>query len=159
MKRLALLSILGCAMFITSVSKAGDDVLPPNANRALIEQNLLIGLASSNAGLQRSSAVILGKIDAHSAVIPLLAALKQGDDNRLKIAAAWALCQIGDARGTYAVKMSVTFDESPDVQRACALFYNAYVKADTFGFNEIGNPPLLSQVDFGMADEPGIATR
>jgi HEAT repeat protein len=159
MKSFAVLSVLGCTLLFASVAKAGDDVLPPGANRALIEQNLFIGLQSSNAGLQRSCAAMLGKIHAQTAVIPLLAALKQGDNDRLKIAAAWALCQIGDARGTFAVKRSVVFDDSPDVQSACAMLYNAYVKADTFGFNEIAIPALLSQFVPDLADDEPNATR
>lgn len=115
---------------------AGESVLPPNADMALIEENLFIGLASGNQGLERSCVLMLGKIQSDQAVIPLMTILHNNGDENLRVAAAWALCKIGDARGVYAVKMAVKFDQSSKVQAVCAWYYETYVKQGTFVFKQ-----------------------
>ena len=113
---------------------AQESVLPPNANKALIEDNLFNGVASDNLGLQRSSVLMLGKIKSDRAVIPLMTVLHGTTDEHVRVAAAWALCKIGDARGVYAVKMAVRFDESAKVQASCAWYYENLVKQGMFTF-------------------------
>ena len=48
---LSVLAVVFLCAFVTPVL-AQDDGLPPKANKALIEENLLIGLASDNLGLK-----------------------------------------------------------------------------------------------------------
>jgi len=136
MKTIRWVSAVVLSMLIAAPALAGDPVLPPNANKALIEQNLLIGLVSDNAGLQRSCALMLGKINADQALIPLLSVMNNSEDNQLRIAAAWALCRIGHPIGTYAVKRAVSFDQCCKVQLACAWYYENYVKKGTFAFKQ-----------------------
>jgi hypothetical protein len=116
---------------------AEDPVLPPSANRALIEQNLLVGLASENRGLQRSCALMLGHLGSEDAVLPLMAILKNSEYPELKIAAAWSLCNIGDPRGTFAVKREVEFNDCCKTRLACAWYYENMVKPGSFVFREI----------------------
>jgi hypothetical protein len=52
----------------------------------------------------------------------------------IRITAACVLCKIGDARGLFAVKQAVRFNESKKVQRFSAWYYNVYVDANTFTF-------------------------
>jgi hypothetical protein len=134
-KLLVLLAALILVALVVPVM-AQESVLPPNANKALIEQNLLIGLNSENQGLQRSSALMLGTIQSDRAVIPLMAALKSSQDENLRAAAAWSLCKIGDERGVYAVKMATKFDESNKVQVRCAWYYETLVEPGTFTFTQ-----------------------
>jgi hypothetical protein len=115
---------------------AQESILPPGANKALIEDNLLIGLSTNNTGLQRSSALLLGKIQSDKAVIPLMTAFHNNPNENVRIAAAWALCKIGDARGVYAVKMAVKYDECPKVQATCAWYYENFVRQGTFSFTQ-----------------------
>lgn len=131
------LTTVAVIALVTAPAFAGDPVLPPKANRELIEKNLLIGLASDNAGLQRSCALMLGKIKADRAMIPLLSVMNNSEDNQLRIAAAWALCRIGRPVGTYAVKRAVIFDECCKVQLACAWYYENYVKKGSFTFRQV----------------------
>jgi hypothetical protein len=125
-------------------SMAKDSVLPPNADKKLIEENLFIGLASDNVGLQRSCALMLGKIESERAVVPLMAVLHNNADVNIRAAAAWALCKIGDARGVYAVKMAVKYDESTKVQATCAWYYDNFVKKGTFIFTQ-PEPPVIAR--------------
>jgi len=118
--------------------RAEDSVLPAGANKTFIEDNLLIGLSSDNRGLQRSSALMLGYIKSERAVILLMSALKECDDSGLKIAAAWALCNIGDPRGTYAVKREVEFNECCKTRLVCAWYYENMVRPGTFVFKGSG---------------------
>lgn len=96
--------------------------------------NLLVAIKSDNCGLRTSAAYLLGEFGANEAVVPLMAVLHDGKAECNRIAAAWALCKIGDARGVFAVKQAVRFDESKQVQRLCAWYYNVYVDAGTFTF-------------------------
>ena len=125
---------------------AEESVLPPNANKALIEDNLFIGLANDNPGLQRSCVLMLGKIQSSRAVVPLMAILHNQTNDNLRVAAAWALCKIGDARGVYAVKMAVKFDESTKVQATCAWYYENFVKQGTFTFAQ-PEPPAIAAIE------------
>ncbi len=141
MKRslIILATLVVSAFFVTVLAQ--ETVLPPNVDKNLVEKNLLIGLNSGNLGLERSCALMLGEIRADHAVIPLLAALKSDPEESIRIAAAWSLCRLGDARGEYAVKMAVKFDDSPKVQTACAWYYNIYVQPGTFTFTQPKKAP------------------
>jgi HEAT repeat protein len=136
------LLVIACAIPVI----AQESVLPPSANKALIEDNLFIGLASDNLGLQRSCALMLGKIQSDRAVVPLLAVLRNGTDENMRVAAAWALCKIGDARGVYAVKMAVKYDESTKVQATCAWYYENLVQQGTFTFTQ-PEPPVIATIE------------
>jgi hypothetical protein len=142
-------SVLFLCMLLAAVLipvRAADSILPPGANKAQIEDNLLIGLSSDNEGLQRSSALMLGYIKSDRAIFPLMSILKESDKPGLKIAAAWALCNIGDPRGTFAVKREVEFNECCKTQLACAWYYENMVKHGTFVFRESGGTMLAEAV-------------
>jgi HEAT repeat protein len=121
-------------MVLAGPVMAQDAYLPANANKALIEKNLFIGLKTDNTGLQRSCALMLGQIQSSSAVIPLMDVLHNNSDENVRVAAAWALCKIGDARGVYAVKTATRYDESAKVQAHCAWYYENYVQQGSFTF-------------------------
>ena len=112
--------------------------LPANADKELIEDNLLAGLRSDNAGLKSSCAFMLGKMKSTRAVIPLMALLRKCDDLHIKTSAAWALCNIGDPRGTFAVKREVQFSSCCKTKLRCAWYYENLVQNGTFTFNKIG---------------------
>jgi len=137
---LALLSVIACAVPVM----ARQSVLPPDANKVLIEDNLFIGMVSDNLGLQRSCALMLGEIVSDRAVVPLMAVLHNSSDENLRVAAAWSLCKIGDARGVYAVKMAVKYDESAKVQTTCAWYYENLVKQGTFAFEQPEIPAIAT---------------
>lgn len=88
-------------------------------------QNFLEGLKTNNTGLQSSSAFYLGEINSSEAVIPLMRILKSNPEEELRIQAALALLKIGDARGIYAIKRAIQFDESKRVRDICTKFFNA----------------------------------
>jgi len=96
-------------------------------NKDLATKNLLIGLESKNNGLISSSAFYLGEYNSTQAVIPLMKILKNSGAEELRISAALALLKIGDARGIYAIKRAIKFDESKRVSNMCSKFYNAYL--------------------------------
>lgn len=96
--------------------------------------NYLEALKSDNIGLRRSAIYMLGQFQAEEATIPLMGVLRNSNDERSRVAAAWALCKIGGATGVYAVKQAVRFDESLKVQTHSAWYYNLYVSPGTFAF-------------------------
>ena len=97
-------------------------------------EDCLVALKSPNDGLRRSAIYLLGQLEANEAVILLMRVLRGNKDEKSRIAAAWALCKIGDEAGTNAVKQVVRFDESKKVQMHAALYYNLYVSEGTFVF-------------------------
>ena len=97
-------------------------------------ENYLVALQSPNDGLRRSAIYQIGNLEAKQAVIPLMSVLHNSKDEKSRIAAAWALCKIGNSVGTYAVKQAVRFDDSKKVQLHAAWYYNLYVSEGTFAF-------------------------
>lgn len=97
-----------------------------NFNRTVVIQNLLNGVNSENQGLKLSSGYFLGELKSDEAVIPLLSILKNSENDEERIMAALSLSKIGDARGIYAVKQAIKFDESERVRKLCSLFYQDY---------------------------------
>jgi len=93
-------------------------------------ENFLIGLNSENAGLQSSSAFFLGEFGSEEAVLPLMKILKSNSGEKMRIQAALALFKIGDARGIFAIKRAIKFDNSKRVSDICSKFYNAYISKE-----------------------------
>jgi HEAT repeat protein len=123
---------------LTATLSAGDPaVTKPAYDKALVEQNLLAGLASDNSGLQRSCALMLGQIGSKKAVIALMAKLRSSQDETVRIASAWALSRIGDPFGTYLVRMTVSFDDNARIRAYCAWYYNVNVKPGSFVIREL----------------------
>jgi len=122
--------------------QAQDEVLPQGADRAQIVQNLVAGLTTDNAGLQRSSALMLGQMYAGEASIQLMGAMRYDDAPKVRIAAAWALCRIGDEVGTYLVKQKVRFEEDAIVRAHEAFYYDTYVQRGVFTVVDIRVPSI-----------------
>lgn len=139
--------LLAALVVLLTAASAQEMVLPAKANRTAIEGNLMLGLKSENIGLQRSAALMLGKIRANDAVIPLMAVLHNSEDSGVRMAAAYALCKIGDAKGTYAVKQAVKFDDCCKVKLASAWYYEQYVKKGTFAFKPAEAEMLAAMLD------------
>ena len=126
MKSGATLLLLLLFVFVSLAAAAEPVKEKRTINRDLAIQNLLIGLDSDNIGLTSSSAFYLGELSSSEAVIPLMKMLRNAEQEELRISAALALFKIGDARGIYAIKRAVIFDESERVNNMCEKFYNAY---------------------------------
>ena len=132
MKKLALVLVILIVSGFTIPTLAKESVLPSSVNKTNVEENLMAGLASENTGLQRSCALMLGEIQSDRAVIPLMETLRNHSDENVRIAAAWALCTIGDVRGIYAVKMAINNDESTRVKITCAWYFENLREQGTF---------------------------
>ena len=136
MKRSALvIGVIALAIALSIPTLAGDLRKEIGDTRYdLAVQNLFNGVSSDNDGLRVSSIYQLGELQAQDAVIPLMSVLKNSSDESSRLAAAWALCKIGDSRGVFAVKQAVRFDDSKRVQLHSAWYYNLYVSEGTFVF-------------------------
>ena len=127
MKSGAILLLLLFFVFVSYGAAAEPVKEKRTINRDLAIQNLLIGLDSDNTGLTSSSAFYLGELSSTEAVIPLMKMLRNSEREELRISAALALLKIGDARGIYAIKRAIVFDESKRVSDMCEKFYNSYL--------------------------------
>ncbi len=145
MKRTA--TILGIIVLVVILAwpAAANDLKKQigEAKYDLAVANLVVGLKSGNPGLTKSAAYVLVQIEGNDAVIPLMEVLHKTSDEQSQIAAAWALCKIGDARGVYAVKMAARFEENAKAKSHCAWFYNLYVQNGTFAFS----PSVSSDIE------------
>ena len=142
MKKIIILIASILLIVCISPVMAHDSIIPPNANKAQIEENLFVGMTSDNFGLQRSCALMLGKIQSDRAVIPLINVLQNNANENMRIAAAWALCNIGDARGIDAVNSAVIQDKSTKVQMRCALYFENLVEQGTFTSSQPDLPAI-----------------
>jgi HEAT repeat protein len=132
MKKLSFIFVfLVAVVFITAETFAKGPV--PPLSKSIQESavnNLLVGLESDNFGLKTSSAYLLGELESAKAVIPLLKILHNDANEEARIMAALALYKIGDARGLYAIKQAIRFDDSERVRNLCTKFYKAYLSKE-----------------------------
>ena len=106
-------------------------------NFKVIEDNLLLGLASENTGLKISCAYFLGEMKSNRAINDLLSMLKSSEVEEERIIAALSLTKIESEQSIFAVKQRIKFDDSKRVQRLCELFYNNYqVELESENSNE-----------------------
>jgi HEAT repeat protein len=123
MKRIVILFAAVILLFPGSVLADNPPSSTEKMKNAVVEENLLVGLESGNAGLQVSCAYFLGEIQSDKAVIPLMRILHNEKDDRVRVAVALALMKIGDGRGIKAIKYAVQYDESEYVRNFCKKFY------------------------------------
>ena len=93
--------------------------------------SLIMGINSNNFGLRTSAAYMLGELKCEKGVIPLMRMLKSEDREDARIVAALALFKIGNAKGIFAIKQAIKFDQSERVRRLCTNFYHAYSEKST----------------------------
>jgi hypothetical protein len=130
---------VGVAMLSATLGYAGHgDVTRPAADLELTEAKLLDDVHCDNCQTKESAIFDLGELRSEKAVIPLMDVLHSNEGESSRIVAALALCRIGDARGTFAVKRAATFDRSEKVRTIAAWFYNTYVKDGSFQFEPVG---------------------
>jgi len=91
-------------------------------------ESLIVGVNSDNFGLRTSAAYMLGELKCEKAVIPLMRMLKSEEREDARIVAALALLKIGNAKGIFAIKQAIKFDDSDRVRRLCANFYHAFLE-------------------------------
>lgn len=129
-------SLVACAaIFSAALAYSGPgDVSRPAPDLEITEAKLLDDVHCDNCQARESAIFDLGELRSEKAVIPLMDVLHSDADESARVVAALALCRIGDARGTYAVKRAATFDGSEKVRKVSAWFYNTYVREGSFQF-------------------------
>lgn len=133
----ASVTLLVAALVLLTPAFALDKEHSRTIDTAAVVKNLLHNMKSDNKGVRESSAFMLGDFKCDEAVIPLLAMLHNSPDESSRIVAALSLSKIGAARGTFAVKQAVRFDESPRVRLVCAWFSNQYTQPEPFSFKQV----------------------
>jgi HEAT repeat protein len=137
--------VVGVAILSAALTYAGPgDVSRPAADLEMTEAKLLDDVHCDNCQTKDNAIFDLGELRSEKAVIPLMDVLHRDGDESSRIVAALALCRIGDARGTYAVKRAATFDKSEKVRTLSAWFYNTYVKEGSFQFEPV-QPAMASK--------------
>jgi hypothetical protein len=137
--------VVGVAILSAALGYAAPgDVARLVPDLELTEAKLLDDVHCDNCRTKESAIFDLGELRSEKAVIPLMEVLHGDGDESSRIVAALALCRIGDARGTYAVKRAATFDGSEKVRTVAAWFYNTYVKEGSFEF-EPAQPAMASK--------------
>jgi hypothetical protein len=91
-------------------------------------KSLLQGMKSENQGLQAGCTYMLGEVCCAKGVISLMDILHNNPSEELRILAALSLYKIRDARGIFAIRQEMKFDESERVRRMCEKFYRAYLQ-------------------------------
>lgn len=80
---------------------------PTDVKYSQIEDNLLIGLNSTNQGLKVSSAYFLGEIKSEKATNQLMDMFHCSDNPEVRQVAALALFKINSERGMFAIKQAI----------------------------------------------------
>jgi len=109
----------------------------PAEKKSAVVDNLTVGIESENAGLHTSAALVLSGLiigsylessDASNALIPLLKLLDNGKTDEERIAAAFALYQLGNEIGIYRLRGIAVFDENEKVANICKNLYYTFHK-------------------------------
>ena len=140
-------SILFLLLFVTTFAFANDK---NQSEYSKIEQNLLEGISSENQGLKLSSAYFLGEIKSDKAIIPLLEILHNSDENCAKQVAALALYKINSARGMFAIKQAIKFEDHAQTKKICTVLYNQHLLRENNGSVEV--EPIVSRLDLAYGD-------
>jgi HEAT repeat protein len=137
--------VVGVVLLGAALAYGGPgDVSRPAADLELTEAKLLDNVHCDNCQAKDNAIFDLGELRSEKAVIPLMEVLHRDGDESSRIVAALALCRIGDARGTFAVKRAATFDRSEKVRTLSAWFYNTYVREGSFQFEPV-QPAMASK--------------
>ncbi len=89
------------------------------------EQNYVVALNSDNIGLRHSAASFLAEYRLSGAVKDLINVLQTDKVERVRMAAALALIQIGNSEGRNAVEDAAVYDGSEKVAKFCEQLLNA----------------------------------
>jgi hypothetical protein len=127
--RSILLVVLSVIIVSSVTSGANRDNKEVNLSKQAVD-NFMAGIRSENIGLKLSAAFYLGEYGCDEAVIELLRMLKSDDREEVRITAALALYKINDARGMYAVKQAIRFDDSDRVKKICGNLYREHLKPE-----------------------------
>lgn len=142
-------AIFVAALMLLSPLRAAEKILS-QTEREKVAKNLIANLTSDNKGVRESSAFLLGELKIEQGVVPLMALLHNDSNESSRIVAALSLSKIGAARGTFAVKQAVRFDDSQRVRLVCAWFANLYTHPQPFEII-----PLEDAQEMQMAAEQG----
>ena len=138
--------VAGAVMLVGALAYAGPGELYRSAPDAeFTEAKLLDDVSCDNCQQKENAIYDLGELRSARAVIPLMGVLHSDAEESSRIVAALALCRIGDARGTYAVKRAASFDSSEKVRTLAAWFYNTYVQEGSFEFRP--SAPAMARND------------
>ncbi len=109
----------------------------PEKKKAVVVDNLAVGLVSDNSGLRTSSANVISNLiteayidegDTYKAMIPLLIMLEKGETECERICAAVALFKLGNGIGIYRLRGIALFDDNEKVSEICKNLYTSYHK-------------------------------
>ena len=140
-------SILVLLLLVTTLTFAKSK---SQSQYSTIEKNLLVGINSENRGLKLSSAYFLGELKSDKAIIPLLEILHSSEECCAKQVAALALYKINSARGMFAIKQAIKFEEHPQTKKICKILYNQYLLREQKGKVEV--EPIISRLDLTYGD-------
>jgi len=124
------------ALFVVQTLSAQQPEFSAEKKSAVVD-NLTTAVQSDNIGLQTSGALVLSNLisdsyiessDASVALIPLMKMLKEGKTDEERIAAAFALYQLGNSIGIYCLRGVAVFDDNEKVADACKNLYYSYHK-------------------------------
>jgi HEAT repeat protein len=87
-------------------------------------------LRSLHANSRRDGALTLGRLRDPRAVPALVERLEKDGDKRVRMAAAWALAEIGDPRAAVPLEKAALYDKKQDVRDIAAKAYKQLPKED-----------------------------
>ena len=119
---------------------------PTEVKYSQIEDNLLIGLNSTNQGLKVSSAYFLGEIKSKKATNQLMDMFHCSDSPEVRQVAVLALYKISSERGIFAIKRAIKYDDDEQTRKLCKIFYNQYQTREREGYVKV-EPILAAKLD------------
>ncbi len=121
---------------LNSVNLFNDFSVFSDFKLSVIEDNLIVGIKSDNAGLQTSCAYFLGEMQSGKAMIPLLRLARMGATEEARIVAGLSLYKIHSKIGMCQLKGLSKSDKSELVRKVFDRIYKKYI-CDNCTFEEL----------------------
>lgn len=112
----------------------------------IVHFNPLEGLKSADPQIRLDCAYMLGELNATKADIALMKALREDEDQAVRIVAALSLIKMESPIGVHLVKRIAELSDCPRTCRILKKFYNSYAKHKALPNQELNEYQIASLI-------------
>ena len=149
MKKLVKYFMIGIFVLLatSTVSKAQFyHVSEESIAHKIVHTNPLEGLKSENPLIRFDSAYMIGELKDSKADIALMKALREDEDQSVRIVSALSLIKIGSPVGVHLVKRISELSDCPKTCKILGKFYNSYARHKELPNKELSEFQIASMI-------------
>ncbi|MDP2037031.1 MAG: HEAT repeat domain-containing protein [Ignavibacteria bacterium] len=149
MKKLVKYFMIGIFVLLatSTVSKAQFyHVSEESIAHKIVHTNPMEGLKSENPLIRFDSAYMIGELKDSKADIALMKALREDEDQSVRIVSALSLIKIGSPVGVHLVKRISELSDCPKTCKILGKFYNSYARHKELPNKELSEFQIASMI-------------